>query len=375
MKKVKLAILSPSDNNFSETFIKDHKEKINAEVYFYYNGTVPTVLEGEGEILRFGFEDRARRRLDIGLGPKTLNDTEKALYRSLKINKIEVVLAEFGTTAARCLDVIKALDLPLIVHFHGFDAHQNDVVKQNSTKYKEAFNYASSIVAVSNHMRDALINLGAPKYKVHVNPCSPNPDFFHINRGEVVENQTFLFVGRFVEKKGPMKLVEAFMEVEKRHKGVKLIMVGDGPLFDKTLNFARISNLDELIFFPGKLKHKEVKSLMASSFCYVQHSITAENGDSEGTPVAIMEAAAAGMPIVSTRHAGIKDVIVEGETGCLVEEGDVSAMANCIIEMLDDPSKAAMMGKASRAYVSKNFTQEKSIEVLDGLVIKAIGDE
>jgi len=375
MKKVKLAILSPSDNNFSETFIKVHKTKIDAEVYFYYNGSIPTILEQKGEILKHGVGSRIRRRVDIGLGPANLNDTEKALYRSLSKNKIEVVLAEFGTTAAKSFDVIRALKLPLIIHFHGFDAHQTDVVEENFDRYQLAFEYADSIVAVSQTMKEALINLGAPKNKITVNPCSPNPAFFELSRSLEADNQQIMFVGRFVEKKAPIKLLEAFKLVVEKNKSVKLLMVGDGPLFEKTRRFASVNQLDELTIFLGKLNHNKVKSLMERSFCYVQHSVTASNGDSEGTPVAIMEAAAAGMPIVSTRHAGIQDVVKHGETGYLVEEGDSKSMANYILQVLADAEKANEMGRKSRQFVQENYSQEKAIAVLNGLVLKAVGLE
>ena len=72
----------------------------------------------------------------------------------------------------------------------------------------------------------------------------------------------------------------------------------------------------------------------------------AGNGDSEGTPVAILEAAAAGLPVISTLHAGIPDVIEDGKNGFIVEEHDVDGMARCMIEILESPDEARRMGKA-----------------------------
>jgi len=116
------------------------------------------------------------------------------------------------------------------MHFHGYDAHQTDVIEANIEGYRSAFDYAASIVVVSNKMKDSLINLGAPVQKISVNPCSPNPEFFQISRGQVTDNQDILFVGRFVEKKAPMLLLKAFDLVRTKHKKAKLLMVGEGPI-------------------------------------------------------------------------------------------------------------------------------------------------
>ncbi|MFM8421765.1 MAG: glycosyltransferase, partial [Verrucomicrobiota bacterium] len=90
-----------------------------------------------------------------------------------------------------------------------------------------------------------------------------------------------------------------------------------------------------------------------------------ENGDMEGTPVAIIEAQSAGLPVVSTRHSGILDIVVHNETGFLVDEGDVAAMAEHMCTLLDDPELAKRMGAAGKKRIREHFTMEHHIQTIN----------
>ena len=93
----------------------------------------------------------------------------------------------------------------------------------------------------------------------------------------------------------------------------------------------------------------------------VQHSMRASNGDSEGTPNSLKEAGASGLPVVATRHGGIPDIIIDGKTGFLVDEGDVERMAEYMTQLAKDPILAARLGRAAREHVCAEFSMEQSI--------------
>ena len=97
---------------------------------------------------------------------------------------------------------------------------------------------------------------------------------------------------------------------------------------------------------------------------FVQHSVTAADGDSEGTPVAILEAGAAGLPVVSTRHAGIPEVVVEGKTGLLVDEGRTDEMAQHMLTLANDPGLADELGRNAALHVRRHYTMTRSINRL-----------
>jgi glycosyltransferase involved in cell wall biosynthesis len=85
--------------------------------------------------------------------------------------------------------------------------------------------------------------------------------------------------------------------------------------------------------------------------------MVADDGDREGTPNSVMEAAAAGLPVIATRHGGITDVVVEGMTGFLVDEGDYEAMAERMCELLEDPEKCRKMGTSAREMAKSQFSK------------------
>jgi len=171
----------------------------------------------------------------------------------------------------------------------------------------------------------------------------------------------FLAVGRFVEKKAPETTLLAFMKVRQSVPDARLVFIGDGPLLSVCRRISRALGLDCAVTFRGYEPPATIARVLATARAFVQHSVTASDGDAEGTPVSILEAMAAGLPVVSTRHGGIKDVVVEGETGFLVDEGDVEGMAERMAALAADAALAARLGAAGRRRALDLFTIETSI--------------
>jgi glycosyltransferase involved in cell wall biosynthesis len=111
-----------------------------------------------------------------------------------------------------------------------------------------------------------------------------------------------------------------------------------------------------------------VAQLMQEASLFVQHSRTAANGDSEGLPVAILEAMASALPVVSTKHSGIPEAVRDRVTGLLVEEMDVDGMASALAELLDNPDRAIVMGIAGRERVLEHFSLAHACERLRAIM-------
>jgi glycosyltransferase involved in cell wall biosynthesis len=122
------------------------------------------------------------------------------------------------------------------------------------------------------------------------------------------------------------------------------------------------------VTFAGPRPHEIVQQEMRHARCFVQHSIVAQSGDAEGMPLAIIEASATGLPVVSTRHAGIPDVVADQETGFLVDEGDVAGMSHYMVRMIRAPELAAQMGKAARERALAYFSKERSLTGLWNII-------
>ncbi|MFP3867397.1 MAG: glycosyltransferase, partial [Desulfobacteraceae bacterium] len=98
-------------------------------------------------------------------------------------------------------------------------------------------------------------------------------------------------------------------------------------------------------------------------------------GDSEGTPVAVLEAGACGLPVVATHHGGIKDSVVHGETGFLVDEGDIVGMAAYMLKLAQEPELAATMGRRGREHIKANYSMDRSIANLWRIIENCIQEK
>lgn len=359
-----IAILSPSKSVYSETFIQQHKERLKGKIFYYYDGFLPNRLEGHGNI-KLGVIDKVVQKVKRVFKITNQSDKEYALLRSFQDNKINVVLAEYGVTANYVLNLCIKLKLPLITHFHGFDASRNEVLKKYNN-FKNVFEYSSYIIVVSKKMFIDFTELGCPMEKLVYNVYGPKEEFFNIYPN--FSNKQFISIGRFVDKKAPYYLILAFKEVVLKHPDAKLVIAGDGKLFNACYNLIKFYNLEESILLVGVITPDKFQKYLKESYCYIQHSLTALDGDSEGTPVAILEASAAGLPIISTKHAGIVDVIEDGINGLLTDEHDVGGMINNILSLIDDPLKAIEMGKKGKENIKKNFSLQRHISKLDELI-------
>lgn len=361
-----LAILSPNENAYSETFIQAHRS-LPFENFFYCNGRVPNRLAGTKRIVIIIYKIYFKLKSYVN---NDFTPSEYSLKYLLKKKKIDCVLAEYGTTAAESLRVIQSLQLPLVVHFHGYDASDRDFLLKYKEKYIKVFTYAKSIISVSKKMTSDLIALGCPENKIILNTYGPSIDFYNIKPS--FNTKQFIAIGRLVNKKAPHLTIVAFSKVAKKYPDARLLFGGEGHLLDDCKNLVKTLGLQEQVSFLGKQTKSQVMQHFSASLAFVQHSVTAENGDTEGTPVAVLEANAAGLPVIATRHAGIPDVIEHGKTGFLVEESDIEAMASYMIQLCENPEKAKQMGRQGSQNVLLNFSIEKHLQSLTDTINKAV---
>jgi colanic acid/amylovoran biosynthesis glycosyltransferase len=356
VKNITLAIFSPNQSAYSETFIQAHKH-LPFNVKFYYEGLLPTMLEGKGNLCNFTLRQRIRKRFN-----RELNLKEHALLNSLILEKADVVLTEFGPTGCVSLKVIQQLQLPMVAHFFGSDTCAGNILEQYAGAYQEVFSYASAIVVVCEKMKIDLVRLGCPTGKITVSVCGPQPFFFDAKPSYT--SKQFIAVGRFVEKKGPYLTLLAFKKVSEIYPDAKLLMVGNGLLLETCKNLVKALHLHEQVKFVGVQTPLEILALFQESLAFVQHSITLENGDAEGTPVAVLDAQAAALPVVSTFHAGIQDVVAHERTGFLSGEKNVDEMADNMLRLLQEDGLARQLGAAGRERTRKYFSLEKHLEDL-----------
>lgn len=366
-----LCIVKPNSSSFSETFIQNHIDKLNGNKRVIYGGAFPIydhkdryLIKTQLGLLIYLFQKRILKRNEISI-------RDKALYNYFKSEKIDVVLAEYGMVGASIYKICKECNIPLIIHFHGADAHHIPTIEKFKTEYLSAFEYASSIVAVSKNMVEALKELDAPEEKILYNPYGIDLEKFTTTEPEKNPQKLF-FAGRFVEKKSPRNLILSFKKALEKVPDAKLVLAGDGPLLESTKQLSKKLQLNDSVIFKGVLTSNQVRDELKSSRAFVQYSVTAKDGDSEGTPNSILEASASGLPVISTKHAGINEAIINEETGLLSEENDVNSFSENIVKVLSNPEFAKNLGVNARAHIQKNYNIIERIKILDSLIEKTV---
>jgi len=361
-----VCIIHPNKFAYSETFIRAHIEKLPATVTVIHYGSwsFPIYQQEDRQILPSDLVSRLMRVADrrvLQRSPQYFQT--KALRNFLLDNRVDVVLAEYGLTGVCIMDACLQANVPFVVHFHGLDAYNQSLLDHYRGSYKQIFAATSAVIAVSHDMEQQLLSLGTPPEKLFYNPYGVNTSLFSMS-DPAASAPVFVSVGRFVDKKAPHLTLLAFRQVVQKYSDARLVMLGDGILWEACQQLARGLGIAEFVDFLGACPHSKVAATMARARAFVQHSMRTTYGDSEGTPVAVLEAGATGLPVIATRHAGIPDVVIEGETGLLVDEGDVKGMAECMMRLADDPVLAARLGKAAREKIGKEFAMDKSISNL-----------
>ncbi len=364
----KICICISDKESYSETFIKAHIEQLNAEVIVKSMLPIQIQLNSESSNSLYSKISNALSSIIRVIKNKEL---EKSISRKIKEKSIGVVLAEYGQIGVAVLETCKKNNLPLVVHFHGFDTYKKDHLQKLKIQYEKVFEYAKALIVVSKDMEKQLLKLGAAPSKVFCNVYGVDVTKFKKNE-DVASSHDVLFVGRFVEKKAPQLSILAFQKVLKTIPNAKLYMVGDGALLNECKNLIEKLKIQESVILLGVKSHLEVAEMMQKSRIYIQHSIVPKSGDSEGTPNSILEAQASGIPVVSTKHGGIPDVVIHGKTGFLVEENDVDGMARHIEELLLDEKLAIEMGNNARQNIIQNFDLNDSVAKLKSILFKSM---
>lgn len=378
----KVLIFAPTRRSPTETFIRANLEKLPMHKRVY-----------------FGDEYGLRARgIDVGqfayglsiLLSKLL--TRLHLYRLatlpgslvafclIHLHRPSVILAEFGFHAVRMMDAALWTHVPLVVHFRGSDASADRRVVALRERYQHLMHFVTALIVKSQPMHHTLVSLGAPESAITISPSGANALLF-AGASPADAEPVALFVGRFVEKKGPLDAISAFARARDQlmqtaansdlAQQIRLLMVGDGPLHQPIVRRIHELQLNRQIVLLGLCPPEQIALLMRQSRCLLLPSRTATDGDAEGCPVVVQEAQVAGLPVVSTLHAGIPEVVCHRCTGLLADEGDVEALASFLVSLFVSPELATKMGKSAADHARNRFTIGAHVDTVHDVLVHA----
>jgi colanic acid/amylovoran biosynthesis glycosyltransferase len=370
MSTLRIAIAVSTRHAYSETFIAAHEQRLKEVVAILSDGMpprrvddVPLLLPTTPKARLRSFVERKFQQLD------QVSQRHRRTVELLRDRRVDVVLAEYGVMGEAMVDACGEAGVPLVAHFHGHDAHVHQVAVDRDG-YRRLFATAAALVVVSRAMEQRLLELGAPREKVVYNCYGIDVDRFKEGRPDEAPPH-FLAVGRFVEKKAPTHTLLAFRAVVDHRADARLTMVGVGPLWEACRQMVLALRLEGHVELVGVQSPDRIAELFRGSRAFVQHSVMPGNGDAEGTPLAVLEAMASGVPVVATRHTGIGDVVEHGVRGLLCAEHDVATMAANMLRLVDEPALAATMGHAGRAYVEQHHRVEGQVGILQSILEQA----
>jgi colanic acid/amylovoran biosynthesis glycosyltransferase len=287
----------------------------------------------------------------------------------------DILHCHFGPNGLRGLMLreVGALQGRLITSFHGYDV-SSYVRRAGARRYHRLFQKGDLFLAVSDNIERRLIELGCAADRILVHRLGVDLHKFDTASRRHRSNDliNIVTIARLVQKKGIEYGIRAIARLVEAGLRVNYTIVGDGPLRDSLQNLIRVAGLNTVVQLAGPKRRPEIADLLAKTDILLAPSVTADNGDQEGSPVVLMEALAAGIPVVSTQHSGIPEVVEDGVTGFLVPERDVVRLADRLQYLIEHPHARYRMGQAGRAVVKREFDIEKSndrlLEIYNGLV-------
>lgn len=269
-------------------------------------------------------------------------------------DSFDVVLCHHGPIGARVARLREAgvVSGSVVTVFHGSDASAY-VRRVGSRAYTHLFATGDLFLPVSDHCRLRLIALGCPAERIAVHGMGVDCARFAFARRDrrAGEPLRVVTVARLVERKGIAHAIRAVAALVESGSNVEYTIVGDGPLSGVLLHLARDLGVSDRVRIIGSVSHGAVAAILARSHVMVAPSVTASDGDVEGIPVAIMEAMASGLPVVSTVHSGIPELITDDVTGCLVPEGDAPALAARLELLARDSTTSWRVATAARKLI------------------------
>lgn len=289
------------------------------------------------------------------------------LLQSKHHKAYDIVHAQFGYRGVNTMHLRKCgiLQGKFVVSFRGNDISKG--LNYYKKAYKKLFQSADLFLPVCEYFRKRLIQLGCDETKIIVHRSGIDCKKFTYYPRNLSHNEAvkLISVGRLVEKKGIIYALKAVNILIDKGYDVRYTVVGDGPQMDFLQKKAANLKIEDNVFFIGTKNHQQTIQILSDSHILLAPSVTASDGDQEGIPNVLKEAMATGMPVISTYHSGIPELVEDGVCGFLAEEKNEHQLAEKIIRLIDNHNMWHLMGSEGRKIIEKEY----DIEMLNDQLI------
>jgi colanic acid/amylovoran biosynthesis glycosyltransferase len=278
-------------------------------------------------------------------------------FKAIKQYDVRVLHAHFGYTGSEVLPVKRKTVLPLVTTFYGEDVSALANSEKWQLVYAQLFAEGDLFLVEGPNMKKRLLEIGCPSEKASIQRIALPIDRYPFRqrlpkrKGKTVR---IFFCGSFREKKGLIYALDAVRRAHDRFSNIEFRIIGDGelrPQVEQTLDQYHMRSYTVPLGFQS---HQCMIEEMDAADIFIHPSVTAANGDSEGgAPTTILEAQACGLPVLSTMHADIPNVVVPGESALLAPERDAETLSDHLCTLLGEPECWGKMGMSGRAFIEK----------------------
>jgi colanic acid/amylovoran biosynthesis glycosyltransferase len=298
---------------------------------------------------------RVLDRQEFGYQAASLSSLLRLARLCRRPGQYDALHAHFGPVGNSFRFARELWDAPLIVSFHGYD-FSTVPRKEGARVYQKLFATADAVTVNSDYARRQVESLGCPAARLHKLPVGLDPDAFPfreraLKSGEPVR---ILTVARLTEIKGHEFVVRAVAKLRELRGDVRYEIAGDGPLREELERLVAELGLRAAVTFHGACDSGEVQRLMAEAHLFVLASVSVA-GDQEGQGLVLQEAQAAGLPVVATNHGALPEGLVADQSGFLVPERNVDALAERLDYLVRHPEFWPKMGRTGRKYVETHY--------------------
>ena len=278
--------------------------------------------------------------------------------------EFDIIQCHFGALGLKAvlLRDTGALSGKIVTAFHGEDI-TNYPRRFRGNHYAPLFASGDLFLPISLRWNRALIAMGCPPDRIRQHSMGVDTSQFAQRSGtRLTTPLRIISIARLVEKKG---IADALHAVALLEQDVHYVIVGDGPLRAELEELAQTLGIAARVAFRGAQPRQQVAEELRSADVLLAPSVTGGDGDIEGVPVSIMEAMACGIPVVSTRHSAIPELVHDGTTGFLVDEHDVDGASDRLGRLLADAAMRARMGAAGHDVIMRDFNIETLTDRLE----------
>lgn len=295
-----------------------------------------------------------------------LNDIED-FGAFFKEQNVVAIHAHQGKHSLEILPLAVHYNIPLIVHFRGRDSSTQTYkrFRENVLRYKDLVKHGAGYFAVCGFLAEELKKLGFPEKKIHVLYGGLDLNLYPFYERSLPKDGEIriLSVARLVEKKGFLTLLKAFQRIQDEFPRTTLHIIGKGKDEEKIRLFIEENQLTDRVFLRGSMDSQQISRELRDAHLFCLASETSQDGDVEGIPNALKEAMASGLPVVSTFHGGIPELLEHKKTGYLVPEKDDLKLAQGLKFFLDHPRVWERCTRSARQVIDDKFDLLKQIQV------------